>query len=290
MQKKIQPKGLKDCKEFWLSWLLDYPVHEFVLSIQQYLTVGIDIGYKGPELSLVSPNWASANTFSKEVEAFIQDNIQTGAVVGPLEQVPEGYRASPLGAFRRKSTQKPRVIHDLSWPPGSSVNDHINPAECSVTYVTVDQLANLCALYPDPWLVKMDLKAAFLSCPVRDQDIKLLGFRKQDVHGIVRSYMFQSLPFGLRSAPRRFDDLAKALLFIMVKRGVPSSVVQYLDDYCCVAPSIQQAQQALDLMVETAELAGFKVQPEKTLGPYKALEFLGICILQKSMPYGTIAM
>ena len=136
----------------------------------------------------------------------------------------------------------------------------------------------MCLLYTQPWLVKMDLKAAFLSCPVKQDDTELLGFQFQDAQGILKAYKFQSLPFGLRSSPHRFDQLAKALLYIMFKRGVPTSTVQYLDDYCCVAADEQQAQQALLLMVETAELAGFNVQPEKTLGPSRAMEFLGITI------------
>ena len=267
-----------DNKRFWLHWLSDYPVPQFVQRIEQYLTEGIDIGYNGHRKPVISQNWKSATEYDEHVQNFIHDNVQLGAVAGPLDQIPPDYRASPLGAFMRKCTQKVRVIHDLSWPPGDSVNDYISAADCSVNYVTVDQAANLCLLYKEPWIVKMDIKAAFLSCPVRQQDTNLLGFQFPDIQGKSRAYKFQALPFGMRSSPRRFDDLAKALLYIMIKRGVPSSTVQYLDDYCSITGSEHDARRALELMVETAELAGFRVQPDKTLGPYRSMEFLGILI------------
>ena len=73
----------------------------------------------------------------------------------------------------------------------------------------------------------------------------------------------------------------------MLKKGVPPTTVQYLDDFCCVAASEQQAQQALTLMVHTAEEAGFMVQPQKTLGPYRSVEFLGIYI---NTVHGTLSI
>ena len=139
----------------------------------------------------------------------------------------------------RKSTQKVKVIHDLSWP---------QVAECSVNYVTVDQAANLCLLYEEPWVVKMDIKEAFLSCPVRQEDTNLLGFQFDDIQGKSRAYKFQALPFGMRSWPWRFDDLVKVLLYIMIKRGVPLSTIQYLDDYCSITGSKEEARLALELM------------------------------------------
>ena len=147
--------------QFWTYWLADHPNKDFVSKIKEYLTVGIDICYNGPTHQVLSSNWPSAEQYRDEVLQFIQENLQLGAVAGPLDP-PPGYRASPLGAFQRKSSKKVRVIHDLSWPPGDSVNDFIPSSECSVKYVTVENVANLCMLYQEPWLVKMDLRAAFL--------------------------------------------------------------------------------------------------------------------------------
>ena len=146
MLSKSYPTGLMQCKQFWTFWLSDYPNQDFVRTIERYLTEGIDIGFKGPRENIVSPNWPSSQRYHSQVTTFIQDNIGLGAVAGPLSDVPGGYRASPLGAFERKTSAKVRVIHDLSWPPGKSVNDYISSTECTLSYVTVEQAA-ICACY-----------------------------------------------------------------------------------------------------------------------------------------------
>ena len=82
-QNKHQPKGLRDYIEFWRFWLTNYPDKDFVSTIDQYLTQGMDIGFKGPRETLKSPNWPSSSTHQVAVQAFIQDNIALGAVSAP---------------------------------------------------------------------------------------------------------------------------------------------------------------------------------------------------------------
>ena len=110
-----------------------------------------------------------------------------------------------------KTAKRVRVIHDLSWPPGRSVNDFISATECSLSYVTVDQAANLCLLYSTPWIIKMDLKAAFLSCPVRQADTELLGLQLPDTKGTQRAHMFQALSFGLLTTSLGSDSKGLAI-------------------------------------------------------------------------------
>ena len=45
------------------------------------------------------------------------------------------------------NTGKWRLITDLSYPPGESVNDDINPELCSPSYTTVEQVAEVIARY-----------------------------------------------------------------------------------------------------------------------------------------------
>ena len=168
--------NISACMPFWECHLSSHPDSDFVKTVLNYLKNGIPVGFKGPNDSILSNNWPSSTKYARHVKEFIQDNISKGRVAGPLPHpLPSGYRASPQGAFE-KSDGKVRVIHNLSWPPGRSVNDFIPSQECALTYVTVDNAANLCAQYEQPWLVKIDLKSAFLSCPVHVKDHHLLGF------------------------------------------------------------------------------------------------------------------
>ena len=229
-------------------------------------------------MDVISDNWPSATQFFTEVQEFIQDNLNEGNITGPLDTPPRGYRASPLGAFRRKSNGKIRVIHDLSWPPGRAVNDFISSAECSLTYTSVDAAANMCLQYREPWMIKIDLKAAFLTCPVVEKDRHLLGFIWPPGAHENCYYFYNVLPFGMKSSPRQFNHLATGLEYIMSKAGGTSCILHYLDDYYCCMPSYESAEHMLSIMVATAENAGFRVQKDKTHGPARILEFLGVTI------------
>ena len=274
-----RPNNISACAPFWEYHLDDHHDSDFVDTVLSYLKEGIPIGYKGPTQTILSKNWPSALKHSTKVQEFIMDNVQLGRVAGPLQHpLPQGYRASPLGAFEKGDTGKTRVIHDLSWPPGRSVNDHISSQECALTYVTVDNAANLCSQYSEPWLVKIDLKSAFLSCPVHVKDHHLLGFSWKNESGLDEYFAFKVLCFGLKSSPKTFDKCATALHHMMVRRGACPTLLHYLDDFCCVAGSRDEASESLRVMQETARLAGFQVQESKTAGPARSMEFLGILI------------
>ena len=60
------------------------------------------------------------------------------------------------------------------------------------------------------WLLKLDLKDAYLSVPMCQEHQKYLKFQFQG-----QSYQFQALPFGLSSAPHMFTKLMKPLLALL---------------------------------------------------------------------------
>ena len=90
-----------------------------------------------------------------------------------------------------------RLITDLSYPTGHSVNDGINPALCSLRYNTVEIVASeAAALGPGALIAKVDIESAYRLVPVHPDDRSLLGLRLGD-----KLYIDPMLPFGLRSAP-----------------------------------------------------------------------------------------
>ena len=264
--------------DFWYSWLHDHPDQIFVKTVMDFITQGIPTLYSGPDLTVINQCWPSAILHQQEVQDFIDLHLSLGNITGPLESPPEGFRASPLGAFQRKHSGKIRVIHDLSWPPGKSVNDFIAATECALVYSTVDQAANLCLQFDQPWLIKVDLQSAFLSCPVRVNDRHLLGFVWPPGASTNCYYHFNVLCFGMRSSPKQFNVLASALEYIIAKRGDFSTILHYMDDYIAVCPSYEIACDVLHIMVSTFESAGFQVQHNKTQGPSRALEYLGVMV------------
>jgi len=64
-----------------------------------------------------------------------------------------------------------RLITDLSFPEGSSVNDGIDSELCSLSYVTMDEVASIVAgLGIGVLMGKVDIEAAYRLVPVHPQD------------------------------------------------------------------------------------------------------------------------
>ena len=100
-----------------------------------------------------------------------------------------------------------RLIMDLSSPKGFSVNDAIDPSLCSLSYVSVDQVAALAMLLGYGMLLaKIDVKSAYRLIPVQPGDRYLLGMQWNG-----NLYVDGIIPFGLRSAPKIFTAVADAL-------------------------------------------------------------------------------
>ena len=265
--------------------LRNHPDRDFVDKIIDYTTNGVPIGYQGPQVAQEAPNWPSAHKFASAVTDIIQKDVTKGRKCGPFDHPPFSHMVvSPLGAFAKKrSPDKVRVIHDLSWAPGRSVNDHIPDDECSVQYISVDTAVDMVRKYgPGTLLAKIDLEDAFKHIVVRPEDWHLLGssWQYRDANNKLHKdyYVDVVLPFGLRSSPQRFNMFADALQFIMLERGV-TDLDHYLDDYITAGPPGSPiCGNNLDTMLDTCKDTGFSVQPRKVVWPCTVLEFLGIII------------
>ena len=92
------------------------------------------------------------------------------------------------------------MITDLSHPSNESINDAIDPQLCSLSYISVDQIARRAMqLGVGAKLAKIDIKSAYRLIPVHPADRCYLGM---DWKG--RIYIDGMLPFGLCSAPKIF--------------------------------------------------------------------------------------
>ena len=85
---------------------------------------------------------------------------------------------SPMGVVTKKHSfpVKYRIIHDLSWPPQDSVNNHIDPDAFKCFYSSFDDAVALVIKHRVATLsAKLDLVHAFKHIPIRSQDWPLLG-------------------------------------------------------------------------------------------------------------------
>ncbi len=260
------------CNDFWFENMASCPDTKLKDLVFSGLTNGVDIGCTGPDTGATYPNWPSADELEEDVSITIEQNIDSGRVVGPWSSppIPE-YIASPIGAFRKPSG-KIRMIHDLSFPPGKSVNDHIDPDLFKLQYVTVDEVAKTCARFDRPgWLAKSDLSNAFHHVLVNPRYWHKLGFTWKGLY-----YAYACLPFGCRSSPFMFDVMARGLEYMAKNRGSLSSTWHYLDDTVTCADSKWACQNSIDVFNDTARRAGFTLQTNKCTEASQVLEFLGV--------------
>ena len=228
---------------------------------RKYIVEGIRFGFRvGFDYSFAS----RTRNFSTE--------CAEGRVLGPLDpsQFPL-IHTSRFGVIPKGSTDKWRLIVDMSAPEGASINDGISKALGTLTYVGINEAAqSIRTLGRGSLLAKVDVRSAYRNIPVHPEDRWLMGMLWDG--GL---FVDTTLPFGLRSAPKIFTAVADAVEWIARHERV-NCVIHYLDDFLVIgAPASQECASALSKLLEIFERLGFPVAIEKLEGPTTCLEFLG---------------
>lgn len=122
------------------------------------------------------------------------------------------------------------------------------------------------------WMVKLDLKDAYLSVPISLEHQPFLCFRWRNM-----CYKFTCLAFGLSPAPRLSTKLLKPVVSALRRAGI--RLVIYLDDIIFMNENregvISDVTAAINLLISL----GFLINWEKSvLLPSQSLEFLGLLV------------
>ena len=93
----------------------------------QFTEYGFTVGfYKQCQLEHIKENCKSATDFPCDVEAYLNVKIKFGAIKGPFDSNPiQNCHYSPFMTRPKPDSETRRVIVDLSWPKGTSVNDGV---------------------------------------------------------------------------------------------------------------------------------------------------------------------
>ncbi len=260
----------------WALALRDHPDPRFVQYILEGISSGFRIGYQHATSRCKSArsNLFSATQHPAPVQAYLDEECTAGRVAGPFapDEV-RGLQVSRFGVIPKSNQPgKWRLILDLSFPHGHSVNDGILREWCSMQYATVDQaVAHILQMGSGALLAKIDIEHAYRNVPVHPDDRHLLGMRWNN-----ELFIDTTLPFGLRSAPKVFCAIADALEWILLHRGVTWSL-HYIDDFLTVgrAGSLECAENLSRIQTVCAQL-GVPLKAHKIEGPNSCLTFLGI--------------
>ena len=260
--------------ETWKKQLASHPDQDFAQFIVKGISGGFPIGVD-PAASLVSArrNMSSAMENPQVIEDYLSKEVLAGNILGPysLSALPD-IHINRFGVIPKKyQPGKWRLITDLSYPEGSSVNDAIDTSLCSLTYTSVDEVAvTATALGQGAQLAKIDIKSAYRLVPVHPGQRKWLGMQWRG-----KVYVDGMLPFGLRSAPKLFNAVADAIEWCVAKQGV-QHVYHYLDDFIVLgSPGTEECSAYLGILQCVCQELGVPLAPEKQDGPAEVAYILG---------------
>ena len=257
----------------WRVALESHPDRAFARYVTMGMSEGFRIGFaRSHALMSAKRNLPSVTERPEVFAGYLEKELALGRFVGPFDPSP-AWHINRVGVIPKGHTPgKWRMITDLSHPPGASVNDGIERELCSLTYITIDQVATAAGkLGRGALLAKADVDSAYRLVPVHPDDRPLLAIQWMN-----KVYVDTRLPFGLRSAPKIFTAIADGLEWIAIQRGA-RWIKHYLDDYVIVGgPDDTSCARDLDILISTCAELGVPLAKHKQEGPCTRLTFLGI--------------
>ena len=248
----------------------------------RYICSGIEnsfrVGFKrGSPLRPAQSNLESASAHPEAVNEFIWKELSLVRLLGPFPMTSDlsSFQVNRIGVVPKgHGMGKWRLITNLSFPHGASVNDGINPLFCSLCYTTVDEMAAMVArLGRGTMLAKIDIELAYRLLSVHPQDRILHAIRWDG-----QLYIDAVLPYGLRSAAKIFNAVADALNWHVKRAGV-EFIEHYLDDYIIVgSPGTSQCQDSLTIVDRECKALGVPQAAYKQEGLATCITFLRILV------------
>lgn len=184
-------------------------------SIASYLIKGFAEGFRlefeGEMVSLRANNLLSAFNNPEVVTSKLHKELEADRLAGPFTTPPfEIFRVSPLGVVPKKVPGEFRMIHHLSFPKGSSVNDGILPENSSVHYSTIQEaIRYVTSVGRNCYLAKTDIKNAFRIIPVHPDKYPILGICWDDLY-----YYDKCMPMGCSSSCKIFETFSTAIEWV----------------------------------------------------------------------------
>ena len=196
--------------------------------IIDFLRYGWPINYQSDILASSSfRNHPSAVKNSTYLSTYIAKELSFQSVFGPFRCNPFNTNCviSPLLCVPKRDSVELRVVHDLSFPEGSSVNDGISSDHYLDQFFKlrlpgIDRLVEFVnAKGRGCHVFKKDLRRAYRQIPIDPQDYPLLGLY---IDGSL--YFHTALPFGLRSATMICQRTTKSVAYILHTEGISVNV------------------------------------------------------------------
>ena len=244
-----QPGG--HLQSFWRRWRMFGS--KFALNVPRH---GARLGFTTPP----PKNKPIPNNYSPALAKEVLDLETKGAI----EQVRKEdiHFFNPFFGLEQGTKLRP-ILN------AATLNNYLTPPHYKME--NIQTLAEI--VEPGDWMVKLDVKDAYLQVPVAPEERKYLGFKWED-----KFYQFKVLPFGTSTSPSLFCRLIKFPLRWLRQQGV--RLVWYIDDLIILGKTETEARQHVRAVAHLLQHLGYLINWKKTSveSPRQQLEFLGTLV------------
>ena len=217
--------------------------------------------------------------FHRHIQEYVRREVALGALLGPFTNLPfqPWTQLSPIMTRPKKNSLSRRIIVDLSYPRGCSVNAGIRKGmyqglPSTYTLPSIMDLADEVArLGRGCYMWCTDLSRAYRqlrACPLA-----------APLYGITldgKVYIDTAPPFGCRTSSMACARTTNAVVYLLQKLGHFAKC--YLDDFAGAAGTRQWAEAAYAAFKRLARELGLDLAEDKCVPPTTELEWLGFKI------------
>ena len=256
---------------------LDLYLNGYDENLRRYLVDGFTKGFSLENVQFTTNDsdkiLSSALIRPEIVDKKLKKEIKLNRLLGPLQESPfQNPVYSPLGIVPKKVKGEFRVIHHLSYPVGTSINDGIPKSESTVHYTSISEAIRLIVKSGNNcYLAKSDIQSAFRIIPISPKDYHLLGFKWNN-----HCYFDRCLPMGASSSCAIFEKFSTAIEWIVKNYISNTYVIHVLDVFLFISNNYNDCMTSLRIFLRLCSDIGIPIADEKTVGPFTCLPFLGI--------------
>lgn len=249
---------------------------------------GFSLGYEGPKnRRTLSRNHKLRAGNSSVLWNKIMKEVKVGRMTGPHDFPPyQSFIQSPITLIPKKGSESSdplestRLIFDLSYPAGESLNDYTPQHLKSVDYPLFDQSIRMCLKQGKGcFLSKTDGKSAFLMLPLApDQFRWVVMMCRYPLTGRKYYFSLKTVCFGSGTSCFLYMKLSNALAHIFRVKTNGGDISNLLDDFMTCKIDRSGCN---DYLVEFMNICGrinLPLSEEKTCWATQEIVFLGLLI------------
>lgn len=264
-----------------------YPKGETEFLVKGF-SKGFSLSYEGPQIRRTfSRNHKLRAGTQVVLWNKIMGEVKVGRVSGPYSYPPyDSFIQSPITLIAKKGSESPdpvestRLIFDLSYPRGESLNDYTPVSAKSVEYPPFDKSISMCLKEGRScFLSKTDCKSAFLMLPLAPDQFKWVIMMCEHPHTGVKYYFcLKTVCFGSGTSCFLYMKLSNALAHIFRFRSQGGDISNLLDDFLTCKADEVGCNSYLHMFMDICSEINLPLSEEKTCFATQLIVFLGLLI------------